>query len=158
MLRTMRALCALNASNVCPASLLVARRARASRERGANKFSAGRTRATAQSAIRKQKDMIESVKKAYSDTVTARVKANGGSSWGGADSVAVIEAITDAAYLDGEAPGFDAIRELVSELVNPSAFRQKLEKLPPTHAAYVRPGEKGKRGGTSAALTMLGGV
>lgn len=48
-----------------------------------------------------------------------------GGGWGGKNSTAVIEAICDEAYGTGE--GFDAIRLYVSQLVNPSAFRQKLE-------------------------------
>lgn len=48
-----------------------------------------------------------------------------GGGWGGKNSTAVIEAITDEAYGSGE--GFDAIRLYVGQLVNPSAFRQKLE-------------------------------
>jgi len=46
--------------------------------------------------------------------------------WGGEDSVAVIEAVADAAY--GAEEGFDVIRGLVSTVVNPSQFRQGLEK------------------------------
>lgn len=45
--------------------------------------------------------------------------------WGGKNSTAVIEAICDEAYSEGE--GFDGIRLYVGQLVNPSAFRQKLE-------------------------------
>lgn len=97
--------------------------------------------------------MNAEIMKVYVGAVAARVKMNGGTSWGGADSTAVIEALADAAYSTDE--GFDPIRGLVGELVNPSAFRQKLEKLDVGNPCYVRPGEKGKRGGVSEALNAL---
>jgi hypothetical protein len=99
--------------------------------------------------------MTKEIAEAYKNEVTAQVRKTAGTSWGGEESTAVIEKITDAAYL-GESPeGFDAIRDLVKALVNPSAFRQQLGKLPPTSPMYVKPAEKGSRGGVNQALSLL---
>lgn len=84
--------------------------------------------------------------------VTKRSEANMHGSWGTDDSIAVIEQLADEAYSSGE--GFDAIRSFVADLVNPSAFRQKLEKLPTTNPAHIVPSGR-KRGTPSAALGLL---
>ena len=79
---------------------------------------------------------MKTIKEVYGDAVKQQVAAcnNAGIGWGRDQSVRVVEALCDAAYLDGEAPaGFDAIRVLVGQLVNPSAFYQQLQKLAPTH-------------------------
>lgn len=80
---------------------------------------------------------IMTIKEAYRNAVEKQVKANSASGWGERDSVAVIEAIVDAAYLDDEAGGFDGVREYVRNLVNPSAFAQKLEKLDEKHPCRI---------------------
>lgn len=86
----------------------------------------------------------------------------GHQSWGGSESLALVAALvstlidevleaegTDGAYV----PTFADIAEGVEAVINPSAFRQKLSKLPATDPRYVVEGEKGKR--TSKALAML---
>lgn len=90
--------------------------------------------------------------KAYNESVSAQLKANGNSGWATPQSVAVIEAISDAAY--GSDEGFDVIRPLVTELCNASAFRTKLEKLPETHALHVKPTGR-VRGGVKLAMGLL---
>lgn len=71
-----------------------------------------------------------------------------GGGWGGKNSTAVIEAICDEAY--GAEEGFDTIRLYVSQLVNPSAFRQKLEDK-----GLVPKAEKGSR---KSGVDVLAGL
>lgn len=89
----------------------------------------------------------------YQNAVVEQVKATNHSTWGAEQSVAVIEKIADAAYLDDEPQGFDAIKEYVKALVNASAFRQKLEGLAVTHPCYIKP--SGNKRGASSALAAL---
>lgn len=89
----------------------------------------------------------------YQNAVIAAVKKTNHSAWGADESVEVIEKIVDAAYLGDEPEGFDAVRGLVKELVNASAFRQKLEKLPSTHPCHIKP--SGNKRGASSALAAL---
>lgn len=79
----------------------------------------------------------EELNAVYKAKVAERVAANSHSSWGGKDSLAVVEVLCDTAY--GVDEGFDFIREKVGLLINPSAFRQTLEKLAPAHPCYVKP-------------------
>lgn len=64
--------------------------------------------------------------------VTQQVKKGGGVRWGEAESVAVIAGMVDwlVATPDATAEGSDAIAGVLREVVNPSSFAQKLEKLP----------------------------
>jgi len=108
---------------------------------------------------------MQTLKQVYSNAVAARLSAQSNRGWGGKDSLAVIEALTDWAYGESN-EGFDPVRESIGELVNPSAFRQKLEgnyddkaKAPKTGVGsfYIIPGEKkGKSGST--ALSLLAGA
>jgi hypothetical protein len=90
---------------------------------------------------------MEKVATVRRDTVRAQVARGNHSRWGGAESVAVIEELVSLLVSDEEvgAEGFDAIREAVTEVVNPSAFAQVLEKLDESHPAHIRRPEKGKR-------------
>lgn len=100
-------------------------------------------------------DNQKQVQSVFGAKVAERVKLGGNVSWGGDDSVATIEALADAAYSLDE--GFDLIRGYVSELVNPSAFAQKLEKLPEGSACHItRP--KRERGKGSDAMAGLAGM
>lgn len=99
----------------------------------------------------------EQISEAFKTAVLARLKLRGGdgtpnakaNGWGGEDSVAVIEAIVDAAYLGDSPEGFDAVKANVAALVNPSQFRQRLEAK-----KLVAEGVKRKR---SAGADVLAG-
>lgn len=65
---------------------------------------------------------------AFATAVKEQLKTSGGG-WGGGNSTAVIGALVETMVGEEEIAleGFDAIRLYVGQLVNPSAFRQKLE-------------------------------
>lgn len=104
----------------------------------------------------------EQIAAAFKNSIRAQLEKHGAlfgpdgkptnmaSGWGGEDSLTVIESLCDAAYLGDEPEGFDAIKENVGALVNPSAFRQKLEGK-----GLVRKGEKGKR---NTGVDLLAGI
>jgi hypothetical protein len=96
-------------------------------------------------------DTKTEINNAFVAAVKKQLQANGGSGWGGRDSLAVIESICDAAYL-GDAPeGFDGVRERVLALVNPSAFRQSLEAKGLVKASV--PGTRSKKVDLLADIT-----
>lgn len=96
--------------------------------------------------------MNEEIKKVYLDAVAEQAAKTGHLSWGGDESTAVIEKVADAAYSIDE--GFDAIRGMVAVLVNPSAFKQRLEKLDASNPRHIVPSGK-KRGGSPAGVPEL---
>lgn len=81
----------------------------------------------------------DKVKEANKNAVRAAAKAGGNSRWGEAESLAVIEELFNLAISDEEVQveGFDAIRDCVAAVINPSAFAQRLEKLPEDHPARI---------------------
>lgn len=97
---------------------------------------------------------MKTITETFVAAVAARATANMHGSWGTEDSVSVIEQLVDAAYLGDKPEGFDAVRALVADLVNPSAFRQKLEKLAKDNPAHIMPSGH-KRGTPSLALGFL---
>ncbi len=115
---------------------------------------------------------MKKVIEAFKAEVRKQVAKGGHSRWGNDESVAVIAELVSVMNSDEElsAEGFDAIRDKVAEVVNPSAFAQRLESLPdgtgfdadgkaeepngvdadgkPTHVAHpawIRRPKKGKR-------------
>ena len=93
---------------------------------------------------------IMNIAQTFSNKVVAEVAKGNHGQWGVDNSVAVIEELADEAYSSGE--GFDVIRGLVKDLANPSAFRQKLEKLPVTNPAHIVP--SGNKRGASISNTL----
>jgi hypothetical protein len=93
----------------------------------------------------------------FATEVVKRVRMNNHTSWAGADSLHVIEALCDHAYLDTQEGFSIKLRSLVGDLMNASAFRQKLEKLPTSNPAHVVP-TGNKRGTPSGALATLAGL
>lgn len=102
---------------------------------------------------------------AYQNAVLAQCKSTGNTTWGAKQSTATIEAIADACYLGEKPDGFDAevgekpdgtplrARDWVKELVNASAFLQKLNKLKNTNPCYIPP--SGNKRGVSSAMGAL---
>lgn len=120
--------------------------------------------------------VIEKVSATFRQTVRAQVAKGNHSQWREGDSLAVIEEMVGLLTSDEEvgAEGFDAIRDQMKRVVNPSAFAQSLEGLPdgsgknkdgeadgsvdpesgkfvatPAHPSWIRRAEKGKRAGKS---------
>lgn len=91
---------------------------------------------------------MEKVAEVYKQAVREAVAKGSHQRWGNAESVGVVESLTELLSSDEEvgAEGFDAIREQVGNVVNPSAFAQVLEGLPEDHPSHIRRPEKGKRG------------
>ena len=75
---------------------------------------------------------ITKVSETFKSAVRAEVAKGNHARWGERESVNVIEALFGLSESDADvqAEGFDAIRDKVAEVVNPSAFAQKLETLP----------------------------
>jgi hypothetical protein len=118
---------------------------------------------------------ITKVSETFKATVRAEVAKGNHARWGEKESVNVIEALFGLGESDADvqAEGFDAIRDKVAEVVNPSAFAQKLETLPDgtgfdaegkaetqgivdgkftSHPAWIR---RTKRGGKKSATLDL---
>ncbi len=74
----------------------------------------------------------KSIQKAFWDTVKHQISGNRKHGWHQKDSMAVIDAVVaeDAAQAGGSAKDYSLSQtatELINEVVNPSAMRQKLE-------------------------------
>lgn len=82
----------------------------------------------------------------FKGLVRKTVAANGNTRFGEKESLDVIEGLVDILTNDEEAgnEGFDSIREHIRLVVNPSAFAQRLEKLPEGHPSRITR-EKGTR-------------
>lgn len=115
------------------------------------------------------KSVIEKVQAQFRGLVREQVAKGNHSRWGESESVAVVEGLFALAASDDEigGEGFDAIREQVKRVINPSAFAQGLEGLSDgtgrdkegkadlapdgspnaAHPAWIRRAEKGKRSG-----------
>lgn len=84
-----------------------------------------------------------SIKEAYQATVAEQVKKGANARWGEAESVAVIKAVVKAGAMESgldevEANALaDNVVAEVARVVNPSAFAQRLEKLPDGHACKI---------------------
>ena len=91
------------------------------------------------------------INEAFKASVRAQVAKHNHSKWGGDDSTEVICEVVKAAAMESGLDKLEAttlagnIRTLVLEVVNPSAFAQKLEKLPKDHPSYVKRPERGQR-------------
>lgn len=77
-------------------------------------------------------ETIKELKATAQALVTQQVKKGGGVRWGEAESVAVITGMIDWLLSNDEAmaEGSDCIGQQIREVVNPSSFAQRLEKLP----------------------------
>lgn len=115
------------------------------------------------------KTISEKVAATFRTSVREAVAKGNHSRWGEGESAQVIEALVELLVSDDEvsADGYDAIREQVRRVINPSAFAQGLEDLPdgsgkdkdgqddkdadgnpkPAHPSFIRRVGKGKRGG-----------
>lgn len=71
----------------------------------------------------------EEYKAEFLKAVQVNVEKGNHARWGNDESVSVIEKLVEAVNSDDSQPGFDAIRDYVATVVNPSAFAQKLEEL-----------------------------
>lgn len=98
-------------------------------------------------------ETIAEIKETFKVTVRAQVGKGGHVRWGEAESLAVVEALCDVLLNneDAQADGFDAIRENVRQVVNPSAFAQKLEDLPIEHPSHIRRPKRGTRTASTAS-------
>lgn len=84
-----------------------------------------------------KEELVAEVARVYRDAIRGQVALRDHKSWGAEDAMKVIERLFEVA--DGSGEGFDLIRDQVNEQVNPSQFRQKLQKLPADHPAYIVP-------------------
>lgn len=96
-------------------------------------------------------ETVNEIKETFKMSVRTQVAKGGGVRWGEAESLAVVEDLVTVLLSneDAQAEGFDAIRHQVGQVINPSAFAQRLEKLEVGHPSrIVRPkrGTGGSRG------------
>ena len=101
-----------------------------------------------------QTETIQEINETFKTLVRQQVAKGGGTRWGEAESTEVIAGLVDLLVTneDASTEGFDAIREKVSRVVNPSAFAQVLEKLPEGHASRIVRAKRGSGGNRAADL------
>lgn len=99
------------------------------------------------------KEQSDKIKEAFKAKVREQVALGNHVKWGESDSLAVIAELVSVLQSDEELAleGFDAIRANVSQVVNPSAFAQVLEKLGTEHPSHIRRPKRGTGGSRAAS-------
>lgn len=96
-------------------------------------------------------ETIKELKATAQALVTAAVKKGGGVRWGESESLAVVLGMVDWAFANEEvvAEGSDALAGVFREVINPSSFAQKLEKLPEGNPRRIVRAARGARSAAS---------
>ena len=96
--------------------------------------------------------MASKIEKEFADAVKAAIGDNREHGWGVEDSAEVIETLIAAEMPEGIVPS-DELMKHVRKVINPSAFRQQLEKAKrPDGKTVLAPGSKRERVRTALNL------